>query len=68
VALLLDQPVVGLNIVRLMVIAPFFVMPTVSALDLGKSPEIRCRVVAWLSGCRLNRSIGSTMRRCWRSS
>jgi len=31
-ALLLDQPVVGLNIVRLMVIAPFFVMPTVSAL------------------------------------
>ena len=32
VALLLDQPVVGLNIVRLMVIAPFFVMPTVSAL------------------------------------
>ena len=32
VALLLDQPVVGLNIVRLMVIAPFFVMPTVRAL------------------------------------
>jgi sorbitol/mannitol transport system permease protein len=32
VALLLDQPVIGLNIVRLMVIAPFFVMPTVSAL------------------------------------
>jgi sorbitol/mannitol transport system permease protein len=32
VALLLNQPVVGLNIVRLMVIAPFFVMPTVSAL------------------------------------
>src|SRR4030081_2597084 len=31
-ALLLNQPVVGLNIVRLMVIAPFFVMPTVSAL------------------------------------
>jgi sorbitol/mannitol transport system permease protein len=31
-ALLLDQPVVGRNIVRLMVIAPFFVMPTVSAL------------------------------------
>src|SRR3954449_2191130 len=31
-ALLLDQPVIGLNIVRLMVIAPFFVMPTVSAL------------------------------------
>src|SRR3954452_3536672 len=31
-ALLLDQPVIGLNIVRLMVIAPFFVMPTLSAL------------------------------------
>jgi sorbitol/mannitol transport system permease protein len=31
-ALLLDQPVFGQGIVRLMVIAPFFVMPTVSAL------------------------------------
>ncbi|UGX90742.1 sugar ABC transporter permease [Bradyrhizobium barranii subsp. barranii] len=31
-AVLLDQPLIGLNIVRLMVIAPFFVMPTVSAL------------------------------------
>jgi sorbitol/mannitol transport system permease protein len=31
-ALLLDQPVIGQGIVRLMVIAPFFVMPTVSAL------------------------------------
>ncbi len=31
-ALLLDQSVAGRNIVRLMVIAPFFVMPTVSAL------------------------------------
>jgi sorbitol/mannitol transport system permease protein len=31
-ALLLDQPAIGRNIVRLMVIAPFFVMPTVSAL------------------------------------
>jgi sorbitol/mannitol transport system permease protein len=31
-ALLLDQPVLGRNFVRLMVIAPFFVMPTVSAL------------------------------------
>lgn len=31
-ALLLDQPVIGRNVVRLMVIAPFFVMPTVSAL------------------------------------
>jgi sorbitol/mannitol transport system permease protein len=32
IALLLDQKVIGLSIVRLMVIAPFFVMPTVSAL------------------------------------
>ncbi len=32
IALLLDQAVIGINIVRLMVIAPFFVMPTVSAL------------------------------------
>ena len=31
-ALLLDQPVIGRDVVRLMVIAPFFVMPTVSAL------------------------------------
>src|SRR6202140_5439861 len=32
VALLLDQTILGRSIVRLMVIAPFFVMPTVSAL------------------------------------
>jgi sorbitol/mannitol transport system permease protein len=31
-ALLLDQPIIGRSVVRLMVIAPFFVMPTVSAL------------------------------------
>lgn len=31
-ALLLDQPFFGQGIVRLMVIAPFFIMPTVSAL------------------------------------
>src|ERR1700723_461595 len=31
-ALLLDQQVIGRSIVRLLVIAPFFVMPTVSAL------------------------------------
>src|SRR4051794_13528077 len=31
-ALLLDQPIFGLNVVRLLVIAPFFIMPTVSAL------------------------------------
>jgi sorbitol/mannitol transport system permease protein len=32
VALLMNMPIYGRNIVRLMVIAPFFVMPTVSAL------------------------------------
>jgi len=32
IALLMDQPIFGRGIVRLMVIAPFFVMPTVSAL------------------------------------
>lgn len=32
VALLMDQPILGRNIVRVMVIAPFFVMPTVAAL------------------------------------
>ena len=31
-ALLLDQPMWGQGIVRILVIAPFFVMPTVSAL------------------------------------
>jgi polyol transport system permease protein len=42
VALLMDQQVMGLNILRLMVIAPFFVMPTVSALvwkNLLMNPE-----------------------------
>ncbi len=32
VALLMDQPIFGRSLLRLMVIAPFFVMPTVSAL------------------------------------
>jgi sorbitol/mannitol transport system permease protein len=32
IAILLDQPIFGRGIVRLMVIAPFFIMPTVSAL------------------------------------
>ena len=32
IALLLDQPIWGQGIVRLLVLAPFFVMPTVSAL------------------------------------
>jgi sorbitol/mannitol transport system permease protein len=31
-ALLMDQPILGRPVVRLMMIAPFFVMPTVSAL------------------------------------
>jgi sorbitol/mannitol transport system permease protein len=49
-ALLLDQPVIGRNIVRLMVIAPFFVMPTVSALvwkNLLLHPV--SGLLAWLS-------------------
>jgi sorbitol/mannitol transport system permease protein len=32
VALLMDQPIFGQGVLRLMVIAPFFIMPTVSAL------------------------------------
>ena len=32
IALLLDQPIFGQGVVRILVIAPFFVMPTVSAL------------------------------------
>ena len=32
IALLIDQPIVGRSVLRIMVIAPFFVMPTVSAL------------------------------------
>ena len=55
VALLMDQPVFGLNVLRLMVIAPFFVMPTVSALvwkNLLMNPDFGLlrldRKVAWL--------------------
>jgi len=50
-ALLLDQPVLGRNVVRLMVIAPFFVMPTVSALvwkNLLMHPV--SGLFAWISG------------------
>jgi sorbitol/mannitol transport system permease protein len=42
VALLMDQPIFGQGVLRLMVIAPFFVMPTVSALvwkNLLMNPE-----------------------------
>lgn len=51
VALLLDQPMFGQGIVRLMVIAPFFVMPTVSALvwkNLLMHPV--SGLFAWLAG------------------
>jgi len=37
-AVLLDQAIWGRGIVRLMVLAPFFVMPTVSAVGLGFQP------------------------------
>ena len=36
IALLIDQPVKGQGVLRILVIAPFFVMPPVAALDLGK--------------------------------
>ena len=55
-ALLLDQQVIGRSIVRLMVIAPFFVMPTVSALvwkNLLMHPVYG--LFAWIS-----RSLGLT--------
>lgn len=50
-ALLLDQPVWGQGIVRLLVIAPFFVMPTVSALvwkNMLMHPQYG--IFAWLWG------------------
>jgi sorbitol/mannitol transport system permease protein len=46
----MDQPVFGLNILRLMVIAPFFVMPTVSALvwkNLLMNPD--SGLFAWIA-------------------
>src|SRR5690606_15546430 len=39
-ALLLDQPMFGQGVVRILVIAPFFIMPTVSAL-VWRSEERR---------------------------
>lgn len=51
VALLLDQPVFGQGIIRLLVIAPFFVMPTVSALvwkNLLMHPV--SGLFAWIAG------------------
>ena len=50
VALLMDQPVFGQNVVRVMVIAPFFVMPTVSALvwkNLLMNPD--SGLFAWIA-------------------
>jgi sorbitol/mannitol transport system permease protein len=50
VALLMDQPIFGQGVVRLMVIAPFFVMPTVSALvwkNLFMNPV--SGLFAWIS-------------------
>jgi sorbitol/mannitol transport system permease protein len=49
-ALLLDQPIWGQGIVRLLVIAPFFVMPTVSALvwkNMMMHPQYG--IFAWIS-------------------
>jgi sorbitol/mannitol transport system permease protein len=56
VALLMDQQIYGQGVVRLMVIAPFFVMPTVSALvwkNLLMNPV--SGLFAWLA-----RSVGLT--------
>ena len=50
VALLMDQPVFGQNVFRLMVIAPFFVIPTVSALvwkNLLMNPD--SGLFAWIA-------------------
>jgi sorbitol/mannitol transport system permease protein len=50
VALLMDQPVFGLSVMRLMIIAPFFVMPTVSALvwkNLMMNPD--SGLFAWIA-------------------
>ena len=67
IALLLDQPIFGRGIVRLMVIAPFFVMPTVAALvwkNMLMHPV--SGIFAWhrqaRSGC--SRSTGSPHARC----
>jgi sorbitol/mannitol transport system permease protein len=48
VALLMDQPIFGQGIVRLMVIAPFFVMPTVSAL-VWISKSLGLPVIDWFT-------------------
>ncbi len=65
-ALLLDQPFFGRGIVRLMVIAPFFVMPTVSALvwkNMLMHPV--SGLFAWIAQIRraASRSTGSPTRR-----
>ena len=41
-ALLLDQPMWGQGVVRILVIAPFFVMPTVQRLNCGQQDQ-RCK-------------------------
>ncbi len=60
-ALLLDQPILGRGIVRLLVIAPFFVMPTVAALvwkNMMMHPVFG--LFAWIaSGSASSRSTGS---------
>ena len=69
VALLMDQPVFGQNVLRLMVIAPFFVMPTVSALRVEEPlDEPQFRVYSRGSRARSDsrRSSGSPTGRCCR--
>jgi sorbitol/mannitol transport system permease protein len=71
-AILLDQPMWGQGVVRILVIAPFFVMPTVSALvwkNMFMDPIngllahlwkfFGAEPVNWLSGPGLNIALGS---------
>ena len=69
-ALLLDQPMFGQGIVRILVIAPFFVMPTVSAL-VWKNMffNVDNGLFSYLfKGWGCNPMISSANRRCSRSS
>jgi ABC-type sugar transport system permease subunit len=69
-AILLDQPMWGQGIVRILVIAPFFVMPTVSALvwkNMFMDPVNGLSPICGASSAP-NRSNGCRRPRCRRSS
>ena len=70
-ALLLDQPIFGQGIVRILVIAPFFVMPTVVGAGLEEhddAPGLRRVRLDRASRSACSRSTGSRSCRCSRSS